>query len=141
MNSRHFGSNRNVVFAPSTFVPSSPKGRSRARDPTREPRVPKQTAALRLAMAFAALAALTISACKSDPTASLRAQWRECVTEAFRAESATIADRAKAAQVAFLACQAQEEVLFKKALEHNPYAAGTQNQLREREMGRLLKQP
>ena len=92
-------------------------------------------------MAFAALAALTISACKSDPTASLRAEWRECVTEAFRAESATIADRTKAAQVAFLACQAQEEVLFKKAVEHNPYAAGTQNQLRAREMGRLLKQP
>src|SRR5690349_19252451 len=111
MNSRHFGSNRNVVFAPSTFVPSAPKGRSRARDPTREPRVPKQTAALRLAMAFAA------------------------------AESATIADRTKAAQVAFLACQVQEEALFKKAVEHNPYAAGTQNQLREREMGRLLKQP
>lgn len=105
------------------------------------PAGPKQTAALRLAMAFAALAALTISACKSDPTASLRAEWRECVTEAFRAESATIADRTKAAQVAFLACQAQEEVLFKKAVEHNPYAAGTQNQLREREMGRLLKQP
>ena len=57
------------------------------------------------------------------------------------AESATIADRTKAAQVAFLACQVQEEALFKKAVEHNPYAAGTQNQLREREMGRLLKQP
>lgn len=92
-------------------------------------------------LATPALALLSLSACESDPTASLRADWRKCVADAFRTESATTADKSKAADAAFLSCQAQENVLFKKAAETNPYAEGAQNQLREREKGRLLKQP
>ena len=96
-------------------------------------------AASNLAKLPAAFAVLVTSAC-TDPTSAPRAEWRECVKEAFRAESAQIGRSERAAEVAFQTCQAKEDVLFKKAAESNPDVYRARNDLRQREKARLLKQ-
>jgi hypothetical protein len=82
---------------------------------------------------------MAASAC-SDPLASLRADWRQCVNNAFGAESAKTADRTKAAEAAVQSCQAKEDVLFRKARETIPDADRTRADFRRREVGRLVKQ-
>src|SRR3954454_19955224 len=94
------------------------------------------TAALKAAFA---IVVLSTSACSSDPTDTLRAEWRKCVENAFRENAKTI-DRAKAADAAFQSCQGQEDVMFRKAAETNPDVYRARNDLRQREKGRLLKQ-
>jgi len=99
--------------------------------------MPKPTAALRLVPA--ALAVMAVCAC-TDPLASLRAEWRQCVNDAFRAESTKTGDRTKAAEAAVQSCQAKEDVLFRKARETIPDADRTRADFRRREVGRLISQ-